>query len=131
VVLSKKWIKQYDWHFCMLFFFQLMQYYYQSGCLYRLRALGERHDMDITVGKLLLQFRLSTPPSCNEIMVRSCPLSIKDVRPVLTFCGQEGVLQIQFFALLCVRLLWTVTYAFNKIWNLTFWVFPIYLNAKK
>nr|CAB3267032.1 transmembrane protein 120B-A [Phallusia mammillata] len=28
---------------------QLMQYYYQSGCLYRLRALGERDDMDITV----------------------------------------------------------------------------------
>ena len=30
-------------------FVQLLQYYYQSGCLYRLRALGERHDMDITV----------------------------------------------------------------------------------
>uniref|UniRef100_F6QFN1 Transmembrane protein 120B-A n=1 Tax=Ciona intestinalis TaxID=7719 RepID=F6QFN1_CIOIN len=28
---------------------QVMQYYYQSGCLYRLRALGERHDMDLTV----------------------------------------------------------------------------------
>uniref|UniRef100_H2Y4A6 Transmembrane protein 120A n=1 Tax=Ciona savignyi TaxID=51511 RepID=H2Y4A6_CIOSA len=27
---------------------QVMQYYYQSGCLYRLRALGERHDMDLT-----------------------------------------------------------------------------------
>ena len=35
----------------MLCLLQLMQYYYQSGCLYRLRALGERHDMDITVGK--------------------------------------------------------------------------------
>ena len=31
---------------------QLIQYYYQSGCLYRLRALGERStDMYITVGK--------------------------------------------------------------------------------
>ncbi|CAK8694162.1 unnamed protein product [Clavelina lepadiformis] len=30
-------------------FVQLLQYYYQSGSLYRLRALGERHDMDITV----------------------------------------------------------------------------------
>lgn len=30
-------------------FIQLLQYYYQTGCLYRLRALGERHDMDITV----------------------------------------------------------------------------------
>jgi len=27
---------------------QLMQCYYQRGCLYRLRALGERDDMDIT-----------------------------------------------------------------------------------
>uniref|UniRef100_A0A8C5FD05 Transmembrane protein 120A n=1 Tax=Gadus morhua TaxID=8049 RepID=A0A8C5FD05_GADMO len=26
-----------------------LQYYYQSGCLYRLRALGERHNMDLTV----------------------------------------------------------------------------------
>ncbi|KAM4726292.1 transmembrane protein 120A-A [Anableps anableps] len=28
---------------------QFLQYYYQSGCLYRLRALGERHTMDLTV----------------------------------------------------------------------------------
>ena len=28
---------------------QLIQYYYQSGTLYRLRALGERRNMDITV----------------------------------------------------------------------------------
>lgn len=33
-------------------FVQFLQYYYQSGCLYRLRALGERHNMDLTVGKL-------------------------------------------------------------------------------
>uniref|UniRef100_A0A3P8TQY7 Transmembrane protein 120Ab n=1 Tax=Amphiprion percula TaxID=161767 RepID=A0A3P8TQY7_AMPPE len=26
-----------------------LQCYYQSGCLYRLRALGERHNMDLTV----------------------------------------------------------------------------------
>ncbi|XP_035690164.1 ion channel TACAN-like isoform X1 [Branchiostoma floridae] len=32
-----------------LSFVQILQYYYQSGCLYRLRALGERHNMDITV----------------------------------------------------------------------------------
>uniref|UniRef100_H0Z2J1 Transmembrane protein 120A n=1 Tax=Taeniopygia guttata TaxID=59729 RepID=H0Z2J1_TAEGU len=31
-------------------FVQFLQYYYQSGCLYRLRALGERHNMDLTVG---------------------------------------------------------------------------------
>jgi len=31
-----------------LSFVQFLQYYYQRGCLYRLRALGERHNMDIT-----------------------------------------------------------------------------------
>ncbi|KAA0701870.1 Transmembrane protein 120A [Triplophysa tibetana] len=30
-------------------FVQCLQYYYQSGCLYRLKALGERHNMDLTV----------------------------------------------------------------------------------
>ncbi|XP_019952906.1 ion channel TACAN [Paralichthys olivaceus] len=30
-------------------FVQFLQCYYQSGCLYRLRALGERHNMDLTV----------------------------------------------------------------------------------
>ncbi|KAI7793729.1 ion channel TACAN [Triplophysa rosa] len=30
-------------------FVQFLQYYYQSGSLYRLRALGERHNMDLTV----------------------------------------------------------------------------------
>jgi len=29
---------------------QLMQYYYQKGSLYRLRALGQRRSMDVTVG---------------------------------------------------------------------------------
>ncbi|RXN24504.1 transmembrane protein 120A [Labeo rohita] len=28
---------------------QFLQYYYQSGCLYRLRALGERNQLDLTV----------------------------------------------------------------------------------
>lgn len=28
---------------------QLLQYQYQKGCLYRLRSLGERNDMDITI----------------------------------------------------------------------------------
>ncbi|KAE8635178.1 hypothetical protein XENTR_v10002537 [Xenopus tropicalis] len=28
---------------------QFLQYYYQSGCLYRLRALGERNHLDLTV----------------------------------------------------------------------------------
>uniref|UniRef100_A0AAY4AXM1 Transmembrane protein 120A n=1 Tax=Denticeps clupeoides TaxID=299321 RepID=A0AAY4AXM1_9TELE len=30
-------------------FLQFLQYYYQSGCLYRLRALGQRHNLDLTV----------------------------------------------------------------------------------
>uniref|UniRef100_A0A3B4A6B1 Uncharacterized protein n=1 Tax=Periophthalmus magnuspinnatus TaxID=409849 RepID=A0A3B4A6B1_9GOBI len=30
-------------------FVQCLQCYYQSGCLYRLKALGERHNMDLTV----------------------------------------------------------------------------------
>ncbi|KAK6476463.1 transmembrane protein 120B-like isoform X1 [Huso huso] len=30
-------------------FVQFLQYYYQSGCLYRLRALGERNHLDLTV----------------------------------------------------------------------------------
>lgn len=32
-------------------FVQCLQCYYQSGCLYRLRALGERHNLDLTVGE--------------------------------------------------------------------------------
>jgi len=38
---------------------QLMQYYYQCGSLYRLRALGERRTMDITVGMSLLNLHRS------------------------------------------------------------------------
>nr|XP_057935761.1 ion channel TACAN-like isoform X4 [Doryrhamphus excisus] len=36
-------------------FVQCLQCYYQSGCLYRLRALGERHNMDLTVVLAALQ----------------------------------------------------------------------------
>lgn len=36
---------------CATGFLQFLQYYYQSGCLYRLRALGERNQLDLTVGK--------------------------------------------------------------------------------
>uniref|UniRef100_A0AAY4AWR6 Transmembrane protein 120B n=1 Tax=Denticeps clupeoides TaxID=299321 RepID=A0AAY4AWR6_9TELE len=34
---------------CQGRFVQFLQYYYQSGCLYRLRALGERNQLDLTV----------------------------------------------------------------------------------
>ena len=30
-------------------FIQYLQYVYQKGCLYRLRSLGERREMDITI----------------------------------------------------------------------------------
>lgn len=30
-------------------FLQFLQFYYQQGVLYRLRALGERYDMDVTI----------------------------------------------------------------------------------
>uniref|UniRef100_A0A8C6LH28 Transmembrane protein 120Ab n=1 Tax=Nothobranchius furzeri TaxID=105023 RepID=A0A8C6LH28_NOTFU len=60
-------------------FVQCLQCYYQSGCLYRLRALGERHNMDLTVGEV----QQNTPrthnvltniflPDCKEGQVLMC-----------------------------------------------------------
>lgn len=40
---------QYGFYSLYLAFASVLQYYYQKGSLYRLKALGERHDMDITV----------------------------------------------------------------------------------
>lgn len=59
-------------------FVQFLQYYYQSGCLYRLRALGERHNMDLTVGKL--RFSLTgcprpTGPAAGPVAAGSLPPS--------------------------------------------------------
>ncbi|KAG7483822.1 hypothetical protein MATL_G00042380 [Megalops atlanticus] len=79
-------------------FVQFLQYYYQSGCLYRLRALGERHNMDLTVEGFqswmwrgltfllpflffghfwqlyngLTLFRMSQLPECREWQVLMC-----------------------------------------------------------
>ncbi|XP_007564217.1 transmembrane protein 120A [Poecilia formosa] len=79
-------------------FVQCLQYYYQSGCLYRLRTLGERHNMDLTVegfqswmwkGLTFLLpflffghfwqllngvslFRMARLPDCREWQVRVC-----------------------------------------------------------
>ncbi|KAM4590243.1 transmembrane protein 120A-A-like [Fundulus diaphanus] len=79
-------------------FVQCLQYYYQSGCLYRLRALGERHNMDLTVEGFqswmwkgltfllpflffghfwqlfnsLSLFRMAQLPDCKEWQVRMC-----------------------------------------------------------
>ncbi|XP_033027901.1 transmembrane protein 120A isoform X2 [Lacerta agilis] len=81
-------------------FVQFLQYYYQSGCLYRLRALGERHTMDLTVEgfqswmwrgltfllpflffgqfwqlyNALTLFQLARHPECKEWQVLMCGL---------------------------------------------------------
>lgn len=45
----KKFRLQFLTYICYTSFLQFLQYYYQYGCLYRLRALGERYSMDITI----------------------------------------------------------------------------------
>ncbi|KAK1900293.1 Transmembrane protein 120A [Dissostichus eleginoides] len=81
-------------------FVQCLQCYYQSGCLYRLRALGERHIMDLTVEGFqswmwkgltfllpflffghfwqlfnsLSLFRMARLPDCKEWQVMVCGL---------------------------------------------------------
>lgn len=40
---------QLMWFNVYLAFIQYLQFTYQRGCLYRLRSLGERNDMDITI----------------------------------------------------------------------------------
>ncbi|KAL0994501.1 hypothetical protein UPYG_G00123080 [Umbra pygmaea] len=82
-------------------FVQFLQYYYQSGCLYRLRALGESHNMDLTVEGFqswmwrgltfllpflffghfwqlyngLTLFRMTQLPECKEWQVLMCACS--------------------------------------------------------
>ncbi|XP_048733010.1 ion channel TACAN-like [Ostrea edulis] len=40
---------QYSLFSCYLSFLYIVQFFYQKGALYRLRSLGQRHEMDITV----------------------------------------------------------------------------------
>ncbi|OXA52810.1 transmembrane protein 120 homolog [Folsomia candida] len=40
---------QFMWFNVYISLVQFLQFRYQRGCLYRLRALGERHNMDITI----------------------------------------------------------------------------------
>ena len=40
---------QFLTYHCYTTFLQFLQFYYQQGCLYRLRTLGERYDMDVTI----------------------------------------------------------------------------------
>ncbi|XP_033620776.1 transmembrane protein 120A isoform X5 [Fukomys damarensis] len=51
-------------------FVQFLQYYYQSGCLYRLRALGERHTMDLT---------RASSPGCGGASPSCCLSSSLDI----------------------------------------------------
>uniref|UniRef100_H3C5P3 Transmembrane protein 120Ab n=2 Tax=Tetraodon nigroviridis TaxID=99883 RepID=H3C5P3_TETNG len=79
-------------------FVQCLQCYYQSGCLYRLRSLGERHNLDLTVEGFqswmwkgltfllpfiflghfwqlfnsLSLFRMAQEPDCKEWQVLMC-----------------------------------------------------------
>ncbi|KAL0272280.1 UNVERIFIED_CONTAM: hypothetical protein PYX00_005317 [Menopon gallinae] len=41
--------RQFMWFNCYITFVQYLQFRYQQGVLYRLKALGERHNMDITI----------------------------------------------------------------------------------
>ena len=43
-------------------FLQYLQYVYQKGCLYRLRSLGERNEMDITIDGEEREFDLNRLP---------------------------------------------------------------------
>ncbi len=47
--MYNKFRLQFLSYICYTSFLQFLQYYYQHGCLYRLRALGERYEMDITI----------------------------------------------------------------------------------
>ncbi|XP_015787753.1 transmembrane protein 120A [Tetranychus urticae] len=41
--------RQFLYYIVYTSFLQFLQFYYQHNCLYRLRALGERYEMDITI----------------------------------------------------------------------------------
>ncbi|KAK6473472.1 transmembrane protein 120A isoform X1 [Huso huso] len=102
-------------------FVQFLQYYYQSGCLYRLRALGQRHNMDLTVEGFqswmwrgltfllpflffghfwqlyngLLLFQLTRHPDCKEWQVLMCGLSFM-VLFLGNFCTTLAVVKQKF-----------------------------------
>lgn len=48
-VLYDEFRMQYLSYILYTSFLQFLQFYYQQGVLYRLRALGERYDMDVTI----------------------------------------------------------------------------------
>ncbi|VDN27245.1 unnamed protein product [Gongylonema pulchrum] len=66
--------KQFVIFYFYLSVVQLLQCRYQTGCLRRLRALGQRHSMDISVGKNTLCISLkSTLTKVLKILVKSFP----------------------------------------------------------
>ena len=68
-------------------FIQYLQYVYQKGCLYRLRSLGERREMDITIDggrkfqlSVLMVFdRQGSIPGCGKASASSCHFSTWDI----------------------------------------------------
>ncbi|KAJ7309787.1 hypothetical protein JRQ81_007855 [Phrynocephalus forsythii] len=94
---------------------QFLQYYYQSGCLYRLRALGERNHLDLTVEgfqswmwrgltfllpflffghfwqlyNAISLFELSRHEKCKEWQVSAFALECKS-----RLCGKVGALML-------------------------------------
>lgn len=86
---------------------QFLQYYYQRGCLYRLRALGERNHLDLTVGEVSCYtffVLLCTGFGCSDREGEGCvPVHCRAV-PCLAACvpRQEG--QQDFYP--CAWVLW-------------------------
>ena len=68
-------------------FIQYLQYVYQKGCLYRLRSLGERREMDITIDggskfqlcDLMVSDRQGSIPGCGKASASSCHFSTWDI----------------------------------------------------
>lgn len=88
---------------CNLYFFyppgfvQFLQYYYQSGCLYRLRALGERNQLDLTVGALWAIFggsnfnRLNYWAICNTMSGKMGGKGESRIQLLTSACGHADV----------------------------------------
>lgn len=110
-------------------FVQFLQYYYQSGCLYRLRALGERHNMDLTVGGLCVLFSSLFSYSIADLSANTCfhmcfmirGVSVLDVEgsdlstafPFFGPCKFDTVfVNLGLFCNKCNHLAWTANFLF-------------------
>lgn len=92
-------------HALLAGFVQFLQYYYQSGCLYRLRALGERHNMDLTVGKdlplLVVPAQLDVP-----LLLLQGPWLLAASLPALHCCSANWELWFLLKATVTVIFAW-------------------------